>query len=168
MFKAPFSFDGRIRRIEYFLSGIVGGIVFSIAWALGIGTFILGAGMGSAGGSVFGLLIGLAALVASMWFSLAQGVKRLHDLDKSGWLILLMFVPIVNALFGLYMLFADGTVGPNPYGADPKNRMPYQAQPASVNVTVNVSREDVKVDKPVEAAPAPAEAPVEEDKEKAE
>ena len=37
-----------------------------------------------------------------------------------------------------------------------------------VNVTVNVSREDVKVDKPVEAAPAPAEAPVEEDKEKAE
>ena len=110
MFKAPFSFDGRIRRIEYFLSGIVGGIVFSIAWALGIGTFILGAGMGSAGGSVFGLLIGLAALVASMWFSLAQGVKRLHDLDKSGWLILLMFVPIVNALFGLYMLFAAGLV----------------------------------------------------------
>ena len=45
MFKAPFSFDGRIRRIEYFLSGIVGGIVFSIAWALGIGTFILGAGI---------------------------------------------------------------------------------------------------------------------------
>ena len=123
MFKAPFSFDGRIRRIEYFLSGIVGGIVFSIAWALGIGTFILGAGMGSAGGSVFGLLIGLAALVASMWFSLAQGVKRLHDLDKSGWLILLMFVPIVNALFGLYMLFADGTVGPNQYGEDPKCRI---------------------------------------------
>ena len=154
MFKAPFSFDGRIRRIEYFLSGIVGGIVFSIAWALGIGTFILGAGMGSAGGSVFGLLIGLAALVASMWFSLAQGVKRLHDLDKSGWLILLMFVPIVNALFGLYMLFADGTVGPNQYREDPKNRMPYQAQPSSVNVTVNVAREEVKVEKPVEAAPA--------------
>ena len=148
MFKAPFSFDGRIRRIEYFLSGIVGGIVFSI------GTFILGAGMGSAGGSVVGLLIGLAALVASMWFSLAQGVKRLHDLDKSGWLILLMFVPIVNALFGLYMLFADGTVGPNQYGEDPKNRMPYQAQPSSVNVTVNVAREEVKVEKPVEAAPA--------------
>ena len=33
MFKAPFSFDGRIRRIEYFLSGIIGGIVSSIAWA---------------------------------------------------------------------------------------------------------------------------------------
>ena len=157
MFKAPFSFDGRIRRIEYFLSGIIGGIVSSIAWALGVGTFILGAASGSAGGSVFGLLIGLAAMIASIWFSLAQGVKRLHDLNKSGWLI-----------FALYMLFADGTVGPNPYGADPKNRMPYQAQPASVNVTVNVSREEVKVDKPVEDAPAPAEAPAEENKEKAE
>ena len=32
----------------------------------------------------------------------------------------------------------------------------------SVNVTVNVSREDVKVEKPVEAAPAPAETPAEE------
>ena len=35
MFKAPFSFDGRIRRIEYFLSGIVGGIVTWIAMLLG-------------------------------------------------------------------------------------------------------------------------------------
>ena len=59
MFKAPFSFDGRIRRIEYFLSGIVGGIVFGIAWTLGIGTLILGAGMGSAGGSILGILIGI-------------------------------------------------------------------------------------------------------------
>ena len=175
MFKAPFSFDGRIRRIEYFLSGIVGGIVTWIAMLLGVGTFIFGASSGSAGGSVFGLLIGLAALVASVWFSLAQGVKRLHDLNKSGWLILICCVPIIGWVFGLYMLFADGTVGPNQYGEDPKNRMPYQAQPASVNVTVNVSREDVKVDQTVKATPAEAsaetsaEAPAEEEKtEKAE
>lgn len=150
MFKAPFSFDGRIRRIEYFLSGIIGGIVFGIAWALGIGTFVLGAASGSAGGSVFGLLIGLVALVASLWFSLAQGVKRLHDLSKSGWLIILCFIPLVGWIFSLYMLFADGTVGPNQYGEDPKMRMPYQAQPTSVNVTVNVSKEDVKVSEAVE------------------
>ena len=157
MFKAPFSFDGRIRRIEYFLSGIVGGIVTWIAMLLGVGTFIFGASSGSAGGSVFGLLIGLAALIASIWFSLAQGVKRLHDLNKSGWLILICCVPIIGWVFSLYMLFADGTVGPNQYGEDPKNRMPYQPQPTSVNVTVNVSRE------------TPAEASAEEEKtEKAE
>lgn len=159
MFKAPFSFDGRIRRIEYFLSGIVGGIVFGIAWTLGIGTLILGAGMGSAGGSILGILIGIAALVASMWFSLAQGVKRLHDLNKSGWWILLCCIPFVGWIFALYMLFADGTVGPNQYGEDPKNRMPYQAQPTSVNVTVNVAKEEVKVEKKEEvpAAGTPAE-----------
>ncbi len=157
MFKAPFSFDGRIRRIEYFLSGIIGGIVFGVAYSLGLATLFLGAAAGSAGGSLFGILIGIVAGIASIWFSLAQGVKRLHDLNKSGWLILICCVPIIGWVFSLYMLFADGTVGPNQYGEDPKNRMPYQLQPTSVNVTVNVSRE------------TPAEASAEEEKtEKAE
>lgn len=74
----------------------------------------------------------------------------------------------------LYVV-CHGTVGPNQYGEDPKNRMPYQPQPASVNVTVNVSRDGVKVDQTVKATPAEAsaetsaEAPAEEEKtEKAE
>lgn len=141
MFKAPFSFDGRIRRIEYFLSGLVCGIVVWIAMLLGVGTFLLGAGSGSAAGSAFGLLIGVVAIIAAIWFSLAQGIKRLHDLDKSGWLILICYIPFVGWIFALYMLFADGTVGPNQYGPDPKNRMPYQQQPSSFNVTVNVNAE---------------------------
>ena len=90
MFKAPFSFDGRIRRIEYFLSGIIGGIVSSIAWALGVGTFILGAASGSAGGSVFGLLIGLAAMIASIWFSLAgcETSARLKQIRLADFVVL--------------------------------------------------------------------------------
>ena len=133
------------------------GIVFGVAYSLGLATLFLGAAAGSAGGSLFGILIGIVAGIASIWFSLAQGVKRLHDLNKSGWLILICCVPIIGWVFSLYMLFADGTVGPNQYGEDPKNRMPYQPQPTSVNVTVNVSRE------------TPAEAPAEEEKtEKAE
>ena len=141
MFKAPFSFDGRIRRIEYFLSGLVCGVVVWIAMLLGVGTFLLGAGSGSAAGSAFGLLIGVVAIIAAIWFSLAQGIKRLQALDKSGWLILICYIPFVGWIFALYMLFADGTVGPNQYGPDPKNRMPYQQQPSSFNVTVNVNAE---------------------------
>lgn len=126
MFKAPFSFNGRIRRIEYFLSGIICAIVAWIAILLGVGTFFLGASSGSAAGSTLGLIIGIMAIIGAIWFSLAQGVKRLHDLNKSGWMFLLCYIPVVGWIFALYILFADGTVGPNQYGPDPKNRMPYQ------------------------------------------
>lgn len=50
----------------------------------------------------------------------------------------------MNFVLALYMLFADGTVGPNRYGLDPKNRMPYNP---SINVNVNVNAE-----KPVTAS----------------
>ena len=139
MFKAPFSFDGRIRRIEYLLSSLLGGIVTAIAFWLGVGTALFGAASGSGSGFGFGMFIGFIALIAGLWFMIAQDVKRLHDVDKSGWLLLLTLIPIVNIALGLYLLFADGTVGPNRYGADPKNRMPYQAP--SVNVTVNLNGE---------------------------
>lgn len=139
MFKAPFSFDGRIRRIEYLLSSLLGGIVTAIAFWLGVGTALFGAASGSGSGFGFGMFIGFIALIAGLWFTIAQDVKRLHDVDKSGWLLLLILIPIVNIALALYMLFADGTVGPNRYGADPKNRMPYQAP--SVNVTVNLNGE---------------------------
>lgn len=120
MFKAPFSFNGRIRRMEYFLSFLVGGLIFGIAFFLGVGTALFGAASNSGSGFGVGVLIGFIALIADIWFSLAQYVKRLHDTDKSGWLILLSLIPVVNFALALYMLFADGTVGPNRYGLDPK------------------------------------------------
>lgn len=49
MFKAPFSFDGRIRRIEYFLSAVICSVFGGIAMALGVGTMFLGAASNSAG-----------------------------------------------------------------------------------------------------------------------
>lgn len=150
MFKAPFSFEGRIRRIEYFLSGLlvcfVGGIIWAVAFASAFVGIMSGSTAAAAGGSVFAILLGLAAYVGILWFGIAQGVKRLHDVDKSGWLILLLLIPIVGFIFALYMLFADGTVGPNQYGLDPKNRQPYQVAAATpVNVTVNISKDEVKV-----------------------
>lgn len=146
MFKSPFSFNGRIRRIEYFLSCLLGGVVTGIAFWLGVGTSLVGASQNSGGGFGIGVLIGFAALIGGIWFTIAQDVKRLHDVDKSGWFIILLFIPIINFILGLYMLLADGTVGPNRYGNDPKNRMPYHAQPTSVNVTVNMNGETQKTE----------------------
>jgi uncharacterized membrane protein YhaH (DUF805 family) len=52
-------------------------------------------------------------------FSLGMSRRRLNDLDRSGWLLLLMLVPLVNALFSLYLLFAPGTHGRNRFGPAP-------------------------------------------------
>jgi len=55
----------------------------------------------------------IAALVAILfvplsWIAIVNYIRRPHDLGRSGWLILVMFVPIVNFLFFIYMLFAPG------------------------------------------------------------
>ena len=64
MFKAPFSFEGRIRRIEYLLSALLGGLVTAIAFWLGVGTALFGAASGSGSGFGFGMLLGFVALFA--------------------------------------------------------------------------------------------------------
>lgn len=62
-------------------------------------------------------------LLALCIFGFVAGImmlaRRLHDLDKSGWWMLLLFVPLVNILFYIYILFFKGTEGPNQYGEDP-------------------------------------------------
>jgi uncharacterized membrane protein YhaH (DUF805 family) len=50
---------------------------------------------------------------------IAVGVRRLHDLDKSGWWYLIVFVPIVGALILIYFFIQRGTNGSNQFGPDP-------------------------------------------------
>ena len=118
MLKDMFSFNGRMRRIHYFLYGLAGGLIFSVAYL--IIAFAFGAMFGSFAVS---LVLLIPCYIAYLWVTLAIGVKRLHDIDKSGWYLLILLIPIVNFFWALYMLFADGTVGPNRFGKDPKNRV---------------------------------------------
>ena len=47
-------------------------------------------------------------------------IKRWHDLDKSGWWVLINFIPIIGQLWCLVECgFGEGTVGPNRFGPDP-------------------------------------------------
>ena len=64
-----------------------------------------------------GLIVWLLLLIPN----LAVAVRRLHDTDRSGWWLLLIFLPILGwlALFVFYCL--DGTRGPNRFGTDPKD-----------------------------------------------
>jgi len=61
--------------------------------------------------------------------NLAVAVRRLHDSDRSGWWILIAFVPLIGAIWLLVLDLIDGTPGPNRFGPDPKGR---GGQPAPV------------------------------------
>ena len=47
-------------------------------------------------------------------------VRRLHDVNKSGWFYFVALIPLVGAIWLLVMLFTEGDQGQNDYGADPK------------------------------------------------
>jgi uncharacterized membrane protein YhaH (DUF805 family) len=55
---------------------------------------------------------------------LAISIRRLHDLDRSGWWFLLIFVPLVGAIILLIWNCTRGTVGPNRFGPDPLGGVP--------------------------------------------
>lgn len=104
MFKAPFSFTGRIRRKEF-------GISFLIYFVAGVSLefgLMFGQQVGDSGG-----LILLLCLVPIVWFMLAQAAKRSHDIGNSGWWVLIPFYAII-------LLFAESNPGPNQYGDNPK------------------------------------------------
>jgi uncharacterized membrane protein YhaH (DUF805 family) len=66
-------------------------------------------------GTLFSVLVGLFYL-ATLLPGLAVSVRRLHDTDRSGWWLLLAFIPIVGGLVLLYFMVQPGTQGPNRFG----------------------------------------------------
>lgn len=93
-------FTGRARRKEYWMFILVN---FLIAVAIGVVEGIVGSG------GLLSNLYSLAVLVPSI----AAGVRRMHDSDRSGWWLLL---PFVNLVF----LCQDSTPGNNRFGPNPK------------------------------------------------
>jgi uncharacterized membrane protein YhaH (DUF805 family) len=117
-------FSGRARRREYWMFVLVN-VVIVIALSvidtlLGTGGFRATAGGGSFyAANSLGLLSGLYTL-AVLLPSIAVTVRRLHDTDRSGWWILLGFIPIIGGIILLVFYVLEGTRGPNRFGPDPK------------------------------------------------
>lgn len=97
-------FEGRAVRSEYWFWVLCAVIVSVVFQALGavIGTIA----------AVLGGLFQLGTLLPSV----AVAVRRLHDTDRSGWLLLLLFIPIIGWLVLLYFMVQPGTQGPNRFG----------------------------------------------------
>jgi uncharacterized membrane protein YhaH (DUF805 family) len=113
-------FSGRSQRKEYWMFFLFQVIV---AVVLGIIEGMLGlTGMVAGVYGPLTVLFWLAVLIPGI----AVGIRRLHDTDRSGWWLLLAFVPLVGAIVLLVFFVSDGTHGPNRFGPDPKN--PGQAE----------------------------------------
>ena len=102
MFEQPFSSKGRIRRTEYWLSSLVYTIYYSLLGLIDLNNL----------DQKYHALFLLLCLPA-VWFMIAQGAKRCHDRDNSGWYQIIPF-------YGLWMLFANGDQGDNRYGESPQ------------------------------------------------
>ena len=50
---------------------------------------------------------------------LSVSVRRLHDVDRSGWWILIGLIPLIGAILLLVWFCSRGTIGPNRFGPDP-------------------------------------------------
>jgi uncharacterized membrane protein YhaH (DUF805 family) len=117
-------FSGRSRRKEYWMFTLFLVIVYAVlATLLFAGGFSLDPTSGEPSLGALGWLAGgLFALFAlgSLVPTLAVIVRRLHDQDKSGWFILLQFIPYVGGIIIFVFMCLDGTRGENRFGPDPK------------------------------------------------
>ena len=105
-------FSGRARRKEYWMF-----VLFNIIIAFVLG-FIDGAA-GLVGESGLGPLGGLYC-VAVLIPGIAVSVRRLHDTNRSGWWLLIAFVPLIGAIVLLVFMVQDSQQGDNQYGPNPK------------------------------------------------
>lgn len=106
-------FKGRARRKEYWMFSLFNLILAIVVMTLDtiFGITIEGLGYGP----LYGLYV-LATLIPG----LAVSVRRLHDIGKSGWMLLIVFIPLIGIIWLIVLAATDGTPGENNYGGNPK------------------------------------------------
>ncbi|KMM63189.1 membrane protein [Bacillus glycinifermentans] len=126
------NFEGRARRKEYWMFHLFNGIIsflllilsliivgLFIAELLGEGSYQAGYVVGYGGGLLAYILI-LIYQLAVFVPSLAVNVRRLHDIGKSGWWILIGLIPFAGAIILLIFYCQDSETTDNQYGPNPK------------------------------------------------
>ncbi len=98
-------FEGRTSRKAY--------------WMFTLYYFILSIVVGIVAGIINFELLGTVLSLALLLPSLGMGFRRLHDINKSAWWLLVSFIPIIGFLVLLYFAVQPGDKGDNQYGKDP-------------------------------------------------
>lgn len=105
-------FNGRARRKEYWMFVLFNAIACIVL-------MILDKVLGLEYTQNYGWLYTIYA-VAVLLPSLGVSVRRLHDINKSGWWVLIGLIPIVGGIILLVWACKEGDHGTNEYGNDPK------------------------------------------------
>ena len=100
------NFEGRAGRGEYWW--------FALAFGI-LNLFLL---LITAIGPNLGILM-LFISIAMVLPTQAVSARRLHDINKSGWILIIQLIPLVGVITLLVLFTVAGTVGPNKYGSQP-------------------------------------------------
>ena len=100
-------FNGRARRRDYWTFVLINFAIIVVLMVLA-----------NAVASFFSIIQGLFSL-AILVPTIAAGVRRMHDIGKPGWFIVLSFIPLVNFYY-IYLAVQDSQAGENEHGANPK------------------------------------------------
>ncbi|MBR4907647.1 MAG: DUF805 domain-containing protein [Acidaminococcaceae bacterium] len=105
-------YDNRLNRKRYFMRLLV-------LWVIKIAIVITMAILYNTYKNTAFIFLGAIIVIAAFIVNLLLKIRRLHDLNRSGWWILVVFAPVAHFLFFVFLLFWKGTEGPNQYGPDP-------------------------------------------------
>ena len=114
-FKNSFSLSGRASRSEYWF-WVLGGVIFQMTMV--IGSIVLAV-------MEVPVLPGLMILAPILLVpgSITLVVRRLHDVGMSGWMWFVALVPVIGAIYLIYLFVQEGDMGENAYGAVPTNML---------------------------------------------
>lgn len=99
-------FSGRARRKEFWMFTLFNTIFTILFYLIGIWSGI----------GLLSFIYGFVMLVPSI----AVTVRRLHDINRNGWYILILLIPYLGWIGLIILNIMPGTIGDNKYGPDPK------------------------------------------------
>jgi uncharacterized membrane protein YhaH (DUF805 family) len=102
------TFAGRARRSEFWFFWLFNLLAHGVAGILDAALFSVAAPLNA--------IVSLVLLVPN----LAVAVRRLHDVGRSGWWLLIVLVPLIGIVVLLIWYLSRGEDGPNRFGTDPR------------------------------------------------
>jgi uncharacterized membrane protein YhaH (DUF805 family) len=120
-----FSTTGRIGRLRYLAYSFVATLIVTMVAGVLIGMVSVLAGRtNSSMSDTLGVVVMATIYMPVLAASFIMIKRRLNDLDQTGWLGLLILIPLLNLLVALYLMLWPGSKGSNTYGPAPTKNSP--------------------------------------------